>query len=224
MSSPYVLAIDPKTSGASLAWVYQDKDKTKDALIHLNKFRAPRTDEFDPASASRLAAAAAKKVVETALGKGGREPDLVVMSKMIPMDLKRDPSGPRRSAIWWETVRLFDEMGVPIAEIAPMSAQSMLSTFATAGKSGFEVTKKAVLDLYKDVPKDKDGYWYFTLALALAGAHILGWDTPMKVSYNNLKALRTIGTSLPSKITVPRDEAEWKRLNKAVYAAQEVAV
>lgn len=222
MTARFIAAVDPKPTSASLAWVHED-NSTPD--IAVTKFGSPSEDEFSPAAAQARATACAQRIVSKVTAKG--EPEMVVMSKLILSDINKDPSGARRAALWWETVRLFNERGIPVAEIAPMTAQSMLSAFPTRGGktsvSGFEMTKRAVLKLYPAVEDDLTGFWYFTLALALAGAHVLAWDSPLAPTYDNLRALRASkGVSLPTGVTVPRDEQAWKLRNEALKESVEV--
>ncbi|WJR35261.1 hypothetical protein P3F83_07785 [Mycobacteroides immunogenum] len=216
----FIAAVDPKPTSASLAMVFEDN---RTPTISVTKFGSPTEEEFHPAAAQARATACAERIVKKIVANG--EPEMVVMSKLILSDINKDPSGARRAALWWETVRLFNERGIPVAEIAPMTAQAMLSAFPTRGGktsvSGFEMTKRAVLKLYPAVEDDLTGFWYFTLALALAGAHVLAWDTPLAPSYDNLRALRASkGVSLPNGVTVPRDVEDWTRRNEA----QKVAV
>lgn len=218
----YVLAVDVSPTHAYLAQVFRDG---RDPVAHMVRF--PALDEARDSNVQRateIVGLNAKRVLKGVLALGAT-PRMVCMSKLFLFDMKHDASGPRRAGLWWEVSRLVVGMQAAgggfydLAEIAPMTAQRLLTGRTVPGKQGFVDTERGLRALYPTLADDvPDGFRWYVIAEAMVGATALGWSTPCDVNATALSAMRGRVNSFP--VDVPKTVDDWKQKNaehKAVY-------
>lgn len=222
----HVLAVDVAPSHAHIARVYRDGRTPQVTMI-----RFPELDEARDSNVTRsvqIAETNAKKVVGEVMRDtlaGGTGPTLVVMSKLMLFDAKTDPSGARRAALWWYVARMVQEMHavavdtLTLAECAPMTAQKVVTSRAVPGRQGFADTARGLRALYPILAETApEGFRWYVIGEALAGAVTLGWSTPCNVDRAALTSLAGRSNSFPDAI--PKTPEEWDKLNaehRAVY-------
>ncbi|MGV0655459.1 hypothetical protein ABQE48_16485 [Mycolicibacterium thermoresistibile] len=211
----FVAGIDPSPRMVYWARVHDDGE-ARGAVVTLG---SPSAEQQNLAGAYDLSQSNADLVVSRILEKG--VPEMVVMGKLILTDIARDPSGPRRAALWWAIVGRFREMGVPVGEMAPMTAQAFMGQETDTsrrgggrplpGANGYKALQRRVLSVF-DMKENPD-FRYSTVANAASGAILMGWDIPgLPVTYERLKSLRSRACDFP--VPVPEDELAWKRLHR----------
>lgn len=224
MSNPEdtILAVDVSPSAAHLAVVHRDGRTPRYRMI-----RFPDVDEALDSNVTRAVEIArdnAKTVVDK-IASLTPKPRLVVMSKLMLFDAKTDPSGSRRAALWWEIaqgVRKLQTEGsdnYTLAEVAPMTAQKVVTSRAVPGRAGFQDSERGLRALFPALSaKVVDGYRWYVIGEALAGATALGWSTPCTVDRSVLSSMRSRANSFP--VEIPKTPEEWDKLNaehRAVY-------
>ncbi|MBS9532619.1 hypothetical protein KIH27_03350 [Mycobacterium sp. M1] len=201
-----VIAIDPTTSGVSLARIV-----TGERTPRLRYVEAPEATtkyrERGLVGAMQRAEDTATGVLERVL-RGGA-PDLVVMSKLVTGELTRDPSGPRRSGLWWEIIRQCEAAGIPVADYPSLAAQRYFGTHAQPGLEGANRLVRAVKKRWPGVSLDMpEAFRYTSVALAAIGCAVVGIPTAIPVTQERLKLLKT-GTWAPGTV-IPRGVEGWK--------------
>lgn len=217
--SDVIIAVDVSPSEAHLALVYRDGTQPK-----WKRIRFPEVDEASDANLTRaveIASANASPVVDL-IASVDPAPTLVVMSKLFLFDMKTDPSGPRRAALWWEIARRVRALqtegskNYALAEVAPMTAQRVVTGRTTPGRAGFADTERGLRALYPDLSsRVTDGYRWYVVGEALTAATALGWSsrvTEAPPQRGALSALRGRVNSFP--MGVPKTPEEWIELNK----------
>lgn len=221
MTNECVVAIDVSPTHAYLSVVFRDG---RDPMYSVVRF--PSVDEALDTNTTRMVEIARRnsELVSAKLGKLPAPPTLVVMSKLFLFDMKHDPSGARRAGLWWEVAqRVLDLRGSTddyrLCEVAPMSAQRVVTGRSVPGKQGFADTERGLRALYptlaERLPSD---YRWYVLGEALTAAVALGWSTPLTVTNSSLSAMRGRVNSFP--VDVPKTVDDWKQKNaehKAVY-------
>lgn len=199
----YVIALDPVTSGTSVALIVEGEPTP--AVVWIP---AP------PANSNRAIAATVHRTVETAEGvldsvlRGGK-PTLVVMMKPLCDDIHSDPSGPRRMMLSGEIMRRLVDADVRVAEIPPMTLNKWTLGRFVGGTEGQKLVTKAVKSTFHgiDTADLNDKFRWSTVALAAAGALAVGIETPIEVTDARLRDLRQM--VLPSTWTLPATAIEW---------------
>lgn len=222
MSEEHVVCIDLSPSTGFVSRVYRDGGTPTVVKVKFHELDPEK--DFNLKSFSQFHALNAKSIARELLSDG--QPSLIVMSKLITLDLKSDPSGPRRAGQWWEVVntlvKLYESVDVPIAEVTPMTGQYILTGRSSLGRKGFDDSADAVRRCFPDI-ENIAGFRYHNVAQAIAGAVALGWSSPATVDYKKLRSLRnTVGNSFPSSVEIPKTVEQWEALNnkhKSVYRA-----
>lgn len=199
----YVIALDPVTSGCSIALIVEGEPTP--AVMWLP---APS------ANSNRSVAATVHRTVKTAEGvldsvlRGGL-PTLVVMMKPLCDTIHEDPSGPRRMMLSGEIMRRLVDTDVRVAEVPPMTLNKWILGDFQAGKKGQEAVERAVRDLFPGIDTEglNDKFRWSTVGLAAAGCLAAGIETRLDVTDSRLKNLRPM--VLPSTWTLPTSAAEW---------------
>lgn len=199
----YVIALDPVTSGTSVALIVEGTETP--AVVWIP---APPTNSNRSVAATvRRTVATADKVMDSVL-RGGK-PSLVVMMKPLCDDIHSDPSGPRRMMLSGEIMRRLVDADVRVAEVPPMTLTKWVLGQFVPGKKGQELVTKAMKDTFHGIDTaDLDSQFrWSTVALAAAGALAVGIPTRIDVTDARLRDLRQM--VLPSTWTLPSTAAEW---------------
>lgn len=199
----YVIALDPVTSGTSVALIVEGTEIP--AVVWIP---AP------PATSNRSIAATVHRTVQTAdkvldsVLRGGK-PTLVVMMKPLCDDIHSDPSGPRRMMLSGEIMRRLVESDVRVSEVPPMTLNKWVLGQFVAGKRGQELVAKTMKDTFSGIDtKDLNAkFRWSTVGLAAAGCLATGIPTRIEVTDTRLRDLRPM--VLPSTWTLPMTAAEW---------------
>ncbi len=199
----YVIALDPVTSGTSVALIVEGTESP--AVVWIP---AP------PANSNRSVAATVSRTVQTAekvmdsVLRGGK-PTLVVMMKPICDDIHSDPSGPRRMMLSGEIMRRLVDADVRVAEVPPMTVTKWAIGRFVAGTEGREMVTKTMKSTFHgiDTADLNAKFRWSTVALAAAGCLATGIQTRLEVTDARLKNLRPM--VLPSSWTLPSSAAEW---------------
>lgn len=199
----YVIALDPVTSGTSVALIVEGTEIP--AVVWIP---AP------PATSNRSIAATVHRTVQTAdkvldsVLRGGK-PTLVVMMKPVCNDIHSDPSGPRRMMLSGEIMRRLVDADIKVSEIPPMTLVKWVLGRFVGGTAGRELVTKTVRSTFPGIDtKDLDNrFRWSTVALAAAGALAVGIPTRLEVTDARLRDLRQM--VLPSTWTLPVSAAEW---------------
>ncbi|ADG97372.1 hypothetical protein Srot_0895 [Segniliparus rotundus DSM 44985] len=151
-------------------------------------------------------------------------PALVVMAKNVWFDMSRDPSGGRRSALFFEIVRQLDHADIPVAEVSLLTVQKTLCGAAKFGAKGHESLAQEVRRLYPELVtppdpmrKEEPKYRVTTVALALAGAMCAGVPTRLEVTTTRLMALQA--GEWPQRFKLLSTATEWHERYGNVGAA-----
>lgn len=204
----HVLAVDVTTSSAYFGAVYADG---RTPQVRLHKFDPLTEADHSTERAAQIAESNAKRVVSHVVK--GTIPELVVMNKLILTDLKSDPTGPRRAALWWNVVQKFVAVGIPVGEVSPMTAQKILTGRSNLGIKGFHDSATEIKRLFPDI-EDIKGFRYYTVGEAMLGAIALGWTTPVAVTASTIKLLHGQSVSFPAAVQVPATGTDWYALNE----------
>ncbi|MBN7314992.1 hypothetical protein [Mycobacteroides abscessus] len=199
----YVIALDPVTSGTSVALIVEGTEIP--AVVWIP---AP------PATSNRSIAATVHRTVQTAdkvldsVLRGGK-PTLVVMMKPLCDDIHSDPSGPRRMMLSGEIMRRLVESDVRVSEVPPMTLNKWLLGKFVGGTVGRELVTKTVKSMFPGIDTEglNDKFRWSTVALAAAGALATGIPTRLEVTDARLKDLRQM--VLPATWTLPATATEW---------------
>lgn len=199
----YVIALDPVTSGTSVALIVEGTEIP--AVVWIP---AP------PATSNRSIAATVHRTVQTAdkvldsVLRGGK-PTLVVMMKPLCDDIHSDPSGPRRMMLSGEIMRRLVESDVRVSEVPPMTLNKWLLGKFVGGTAGRELVTKTVKSMFPGIDTEglNDKFRWSTVALAAAGALATGIPTRLEVTDARLKDLRQM--VLPATWTLPATATEW---------------
>lgn len=199
----YVIALDPVTSGTSVALIVEGTEIP--AVVWIP---AP------PATSNRSIAATVHRTVQTAdkvldsVLRGGK-PSLVVMMKPLCDDIHSDPSGPRRMMLSGEIMRRLVESDIRVSEVPPMTLNKWVLGKFVAGKQGQELVTKTMKSTFTgiDTADLNDKFRWSTVALAAAGCFATGIETRIEVTDVRLKNLKLM--NLPSTWSLPSTATEW---------------
>lgn len=199
----YVIALDPVTSGTSVALIVEGTETPAVVWIPAPAANSNRSI----AATVHRTVATADKVMDSVL-RGGK-PSLVVMMKPLCDDIHSDPSGPRRMMLSGEIMRRLVDADVRVAEIPPMTLTKWTLGRFVGGTGGRELVTKTVKDTFSGIDTtDLDSrFRWSTVALAAAGALAVGIETRIDVTDARLRDLRQM--VLPSTWTLPSTAAEW---------------
>ncbi|MBN7484539.1 hypothetical protein P5W04_10370 [Mycobacteroides abscessus subsp. abscessus] len=202
-----VVAVDVSPTTAYIARVYRD-GRTPD-VEQIVFAELDDAKDSNLTRAGQIAEENATRVVKAILAVDPF-PSMVVMHKLLLFDAKQDPSGPRRSALWWGITQKLIELSLPVAEVAPMTAQKMITGRGLPGRAGFTDSERGVYAMYPELRKIAR-FRYYVVAEAITGAVALGWSTPAIVDSAKLRGLTSVAGSFPME--VPATVAGWDALN-----------
>lgn len=199
----YVIALDPVTSGCSVALLVEGE---KDPAVTWIPAPPVNSNRAIAATVNRTVATA-EKVLDSVLRVG--KPTLVVMMKPLCDDIHQDPSGPRRMMLSGEIMRRLVDADVRVAEIPPMTLTKWTLGRFVGGKEGQKQVEQSVKSTFPGIETaDLDSrFRWSTVGLAAAGALAVGIHTQIEVTDARLKNLRQM--ILPSTWTLPATAAEW---------------
>lgn len=199
----YVIALDPVTSGTSVALIVEGTETPAVVWIPAPAVNSNRSI----AATVHRTVATAESVLDSVL-RGGK-PTLVVMMKPLCDDIHSDPSGPRRMMLSGEIMRRLVESDVRVGEVPPMTLNKWVLGQFVAGKKGQELVTKAMKDTFHGI--DTEGldsrFRWSTVALAAAGCFATGIPTRVEITDARLKNLKLM--NLPATWTLPQSAAEW---------------
>ncbi|EFV14717.1 hypothetical protein [Segniliparus rugosus] len=184
-----VLALDVTVRAVSTARI-TDGAVPKCSLVHSDEIHGVH----GPRENVRRHVEHAHRLVQAIIAN---PPELVVMAKNVWADMSRDPSGGRRSALFFEIVRQLDHADIPVCELSVLSAQKTIVGAAKFGAKGNESLAQEVRRLYPELvtPPDPEKeteprYRVTTVGLALCGAMAAGIPTRLEVTTTRLIALQ----------------------------------
>ncbi|WP_240482990.1 MULTISPECIES: hypothetical protein [unclassified Mycobacteroides] len=195
-----VIALDVTVTSVSIARIAEGESVPSTGLI----VAPPSGRDYSLAATRARTDTTSEMVTDAVLSKG--LPTLVVMSKLTLGDMNRDPSGGRRAALWWSiTTRLLDA-GIPVGELATATAMKWMCGHGAVGHRGYDVLDRAVRDTWPSVRDRGESYRMSTVALAAAGAAVMGIPTVVPCTDARLKALSPM--VLPSGWHLPETKSE----------------
>lgn len=199
----YVIALDPVTSGTSVALIVEGT-KTP-AVVWIPAPSA--TSNRSIAATVHRTVQTADKVMDSVL-RGGK-PTLVVLMKPLCDDIHSDPSGPRRMMLSGEIMRRLVESDVRVSEVPPMTLNKWVLGQFVGGKEGQKRVEKVMRDTFTgiDTTDLNAKFRWSTVGLAAAGALAVGIPTRIEVTDTRLRDLRPM--VLPSTWKLPQSAAEW---------------
>lgn len=199
----YVIALDPVTSGCSVALIVEG---TETPAVVWIPAPAANSNRSIAAMVSRTVATA-EKVMDSVL-RGGK-PTLVVMMKPLCDDIHSDPSGPRRMMLSGEIMRRLVESDIRVSEVPPMTLNKWTLGRFVGGTEGIKLVEKTMKDTFHGIDtEDLDSrFRWSTVGLAAAGCLAVGIETRIEVTDTRLKNLKLM--NLPSTWTLPATASEW---------------
>lgn len=199
----YVIALDPVTSGTSVALIVEGTETPAVVWIPAPAANSNRS----VAATVHRTVATADKVLDSVLRAG--KPSLVVMMKPLCDDIHSDPSGPRRMMLSGEIMRRLVDADVKVAEVPPMTLTKWTLGRFVGGTEGRELVTKTVKATFTGIDtKDLNAkFRWSTVGLAAAGCLATGISTRIEVTDTRLRDLRPM--VLPSTWTLPMTAAEW---------------
>ncbi|QSM94333.1 hypothetical protein I3U40_00255 [Mycobacteroides abscessus subsp. abscessus] len=199
----HVIALDPVTSGCSVALMAEDSPIP---LVRWIPAPVANSNRSVAATVGRTVATA-ESVLNSVLRSG--KPALVVMMKPLCDDIHSDPSGPRRMMLSGEIMRRLVESDVRVAEIPPMTLTKWVLGQFVPGKKGQESVTKAMKDTFHGIDTENLNarFRWSTVGLAAAGCLAVGIETRIDVTDARLRDLRQM--VLPSTWTLPATASEW---------------
>lgn len=203
----YCIALDPVTSGTSVALIVEGEADPAVAWIPAPSANSNRAI----AAMIHRTVQTAEKVMDSVLRAG--KPTLVVMMKPLCDDIHSDPSGPRRMMLSGEIMRRLVDADVRVAEIPPMTLTKWTLGRFVGGKEGQKQVEQSVKSTFPGIETaDLDNrFRWSTVGLAAAGALAVGITTQIEVTDVRLKNLRQM--VLPSTWSLPATAAEWHQKN-----------
>lgn len=206
----YVIALDPVTSGCSVALIVEGAETPAVLWIPAP---AANSNRSIAATVGRTVATA-ESVLDSVL-RGGK-PTLVVMMKPLCDDIHSDPSGPRRMMLSGEIMRRLVESDVRVAEIPPMTLNKWTLGKFVGGTEGIKLVEKTIKDTFTGI--DTEGldsrFRWSTVALAATGCLATGIPTRIEVTDARLKNLKLM--NLPATWSLPATAAEWHQRHSAL--------
>lgn len=189
-----VVGLDPLITSVSVARFVEGQHGGRAERVLVPTPNLPRGDFSIVANVERMTETADRVIAEL-LPEGGVKPVLAVMMKPLTGPANTDTSGPRRMMLAGEIQRRLVEAGVPVAEIAPMTVSKWLTGAGRRRPDGFAAVNAAVRESWAPSAPES-GYRLTTIAVAAAGAVLVGLPTRRPVTDTDLNVL--------SAMTLPR--------------------
>lgn len=178
-----VIALDVTVTAVSIARIAEGEPTPSTGLI----VAPPSGRDYSLSATRSRTEATSEMVLDAVLSKG--LPSLVVMAKLTWDNINRDPSGGRRAALWWSIVTRLLDADIPVAELATATCMKWLTGRGAVGTKAHVVLDRAVRDTWPNVRSRGESYRMSTVALAAAGAMVVGIPTAVPVTDARTKAL-----------------------------------